>query len=53
MSTTRAAITPSSDVNVGRDDALDEDRSATSPGRGERLDGTADVPDRQLRIRKV
>jgi hypothetical protein len=52
VSTKHAAIEPSSDVNEVRDDDT-EDRSRESVGRGERPDGSAEVPDRQLRYRNV
>jgi hypothetical protein len=51
VSTNRTAIEPSSDVNEFR--AMRQIEPTESPGRGERLDGTDEVPDRQLRIRQV
>jgi hypothetical protein len=54
MSTKQAAVEPPSDVNLPdvRTSGLGADNAET-PGRGPRPDGTAEVPDRQLRIREV
>jgi hypothetical protein len=54
VSTTQAAIDPSSDVNHPMVRTYDVGGSLEeSPGRGDRPDGTAEVPDRQLRVRQV
>jgi hypothetical protein len=48
--TTQKAVTMPTEQTVG-DKVFDEDKTAQSPGRGPRQDGSSQVPDKQLNIR--